>query len=253
MDCKLVNKHLSSLLGNSISELDEYQSFEIDQHISECPSCNQKWQPDKRLLQKLKSYYSSVRASENLKVKIFKSVENEGNLSSFKIKQIAVAASFMVLVTMTFYVDKACFNLPQAYEVHKISEYHLSSTNIEELLQHIGIPLNKGHFTNFTEAAFIPSGALKIHKPFNKTLGTIALKNTNGQKLTVCFYPGSYMLAHTGITNVDGTDIYHGNSNSHNFAYWNTNGMTVVLISDSLLSQEMIDLAMPIILEKGVS
>ncbi len=249
MDCKTVEKTISSLLLSRplIDLISDSFSVELYEHIESCNSCNRKHALNKRLLMKMNSHYKNIKASVKLKNKIWSEIKKETSKVYLWVKPTALVACAVLIIGIGIFAQKTFLELPTIYEAHHIVNYHLFSTDIEELIEHTGLDLKKQHFSNFEKAAFIPHGASKIQKPLNKTLGTIALKNDKGQKLTLCFYPENHKFSHRGVTNVDGTKVYHGNTGSQNFAYWFTDEMTIVLISDNLLPQEMIDLATPLI------
>lgn len=248
MDCKAANEHLKSLTFNvnSNSEVEENFYLELNGHIEKCASCSNKWLLNKKIIGNLEKHYDAIVSSDLLKKKIQKSIGYETS-KLYGIRATAIAVSFVLVLGLGIIVDKEFLRLPHAYEIHNVSNYNLLSNNIEDLLQYIEVPFNKHQFSKFEKAAFVPHGSSKINKLMNKKVSTIALKNDKGQKLTLCFYPGNYKLAHNDVAQVNGIKVYHGSTNNYNFAYWPTKGMTVVLISDSLLSSEMIDLAVPLI------
>ncbi len=249
MDCKTVNEYLKSLTFNVKfnSEVEENFYLELNEHIEQCTNCSSKWLLNKKIIGKLEKHYDVIMPSDLLKKKIQKSIGYE-TFKLYGIKTIAITASFVLLIGVGILTDREFVRLPHAYKIHNVSNYNLLSNNIEDLLQYIEAPLSKHQFTKFEKATFIPHGSLKINKLINKRVSTIALKNDKGQKLTLCFYPGDYKLAHKDIVQINGINVYHGSTNSYNFAYWPSKGMTVVVISDSLLPSEMIDLATPLII-----
>ncbi|GEM_PF-2538183 len=253
MDCKTANEHLKSLTFNVHFNPEVEENFypELNEHIEQCTNCSSKWLLDKKIIGKLEKYYDEITASDSLKKKIQKSVGCETS-KLYWIRTTAIAVSFVLVLGLGLIADRKLLRLPHAYEIHNVSNYNLLSNDIEDLLQYIKSPLSKNQFSKFEKAAFIPHGSLKINKLINKKISTIALKNDKGQKLTLCFYPGNYKLVHKDSVQVNGIKVYHGSTNNYNFAYWPTNGMTIVLISDSLLSDEMIDLATPLITDNDV-
>ena len=252
MDCKKTSEYLRllTLSIDSNLEVNDNVCLELKNHIESCTKCSGKWMLGSSLINKLEKHYDAIKPSDFLKKKIQKSIKNETS-KLYRMKTISIAVSFVLVLGSSIFINQELLRLPYAHEIHNVSNYHLSSNNIENLIQHIEVPLSKNHFANFEKASFIPDGSIKIHKPLNKRMSTIALKNNKGQKLTLCFYPENYKIAHKDIVDVDGIKVYQGSTNNHNFAYWATKGMTIVLISDSLLPHEIIDLATPMIISRA--
>lgn len=243
MDCNLANEYINSFIFTDGS-IDEKLYIDFNDHLSHCSSCNEKWGLDQNLIQQISDKYNSVEASDLLIQKINQSIENEV-VKSFNKKLNIITACFIFLIGFGL-TDKIFLNLPNALEVHRLTDYHIVSNEIDDLLEHIGSPIEKNHFNVFEKADFKPHAASKFDKLYKKA-SSIALKNTKGQKLTLCFYPKNYKLPHNDIVHIDGMKIFHGSTNTHNFAYWEKSNMTLVLISDSLLPHELVQLAGPLI------
>lgn len=243
MDCNLANEY-GSLFVFTDDSVDEKLYLEFNNHLDNCSNCNKKWRLDKKLVGQISEKYNSISASDLLLQRINQSIENE-IVKSFNKKLNFIVACFVFLIGFGI-ADKVFLSLPNALEVHRLTDYHLVSNEVDDLLGHIGYPIERHHFNVFENADFRPHAASKFEK-FYKKASSIALKNTKGQKLTLCFYPKNYKLPHNDIVHVDGMQIYHGSTSTHNFAYWGKNNMTLVLISDSLLPHELVELAGPLV------
>lgn len=243
MDCDSVNEYVTSFIFTDGS-VDEKLYLDLNNHLESCFNCNKKWKLEQNLIQQISDKYNSIDASDLLLQKINQNIENEV-VKSFNKKLNIIAACFVLLIGVGL-ADKIFLNLPNALEVHRLTDYHLVSNEIDDLLEHIGSPIEKNHFNVFEKADFKPHAASKFEKLYKKA-SSIALKNTKGQKLTLCFYPKNYKLPHNDIVHVDGMQIFHGSTSTHNFAYWEKSNMTLVLISDSLLPHELVELAGPLI------
>ncbi len=246
MDCKLASEYFKYLISEEDIDFDELKYSSFEKHLSDCSSCSSKFGLPEKLCKKIDTHYEEITASDILKKKIDNGIKTlESNTNT--LRQKAIAVCIVGLLGVGVMLDQTMFRLPYAHEVHDSSSYDLMSNQIESFLKHIESPLKSHHFLAFEKADFKLNGGVKIVKPFYKKLTSLSLKNTKGQKLTVCFYPKNYKLPHNDFTHVDGKKIYHGSTDTHHFAYWESNNMTVVLISDSLLPSEIVKLAGPII------
>ena len=246
MNCNNIKEYIKSLNESESPSLlkDENFYLEFYGHIEICNSCNKKYGLNYKLLYHIDSYYKKIEPTPDLQNKIFESLKKEKSKKAFNLKNYSIAASFILVFSLCLFVEN---KLPSTYEIHNNSNYKIISTDLDLIISHTGEGLEKHHFINLEKAEFIPHGATKINKLFNRSVSLIALKNTKGQKLTLGFFPKDYTLKHNDFFNINGIKVFHGKSDNQHFAYWEKNQKKVVLISDSLLPNEMVDLASPLI------
>ncbi len=237
MQCRDINNYIELIENTSNEKL----LGEIYIHAQKCESCSKKLELEFKIKSKLIAHYNSINPSSKLKNKI----KQPTNRQPFKIqlRPTLIAASLVILLGLGIFTQKTILGLPQIYELHNLTSFHILSTNIDDLTNHLGIVLNKVHLIQFDKAGYIPHGAIKLSKPFKRDIKLIAFKHENGNKISICFLPRSYNLPYHVRTQIKNTNVHHGKSNSDNFIFWQGDKNTIVLVGDNMSHEKLIDLA----------
>ena len=245
MNCRNAELYMDALLDN---ELQVKDSIEVVDHLENCKACKAKWELNEETRSKLKHFVNSIKASDEFRKTISSKLENKGKLV-YPFKSSALAASMIFLIGLGIFYNYNIVKIPNLVELHNKTNFQLVSNDIGILSEHVGISLKKSHLSSFEEAMFKPHAAAIIAKSFNKKIGLIALKNDRGEKVSLCFLPENYYLPKCHKIEINGITFKCGKGQNCEFAYWKQNGKTIALVSDALTSEEMIDLATPLLKE----
>ncbi len=224
-----------------IESLSEEKLAELYEHAEDCEKCNRKLALEPNIKSKLNEFYNSIFPSDEFKNRIKHSLYKQQ--TKLKFKTALIAASFIFLLGLGLVFQRTILSLPNIQELHSLSDFHIISNNIDDLSNHLDINFNKINLTHFNEAGYIPHGAIKVSKLFKKDIKLIALKNEKGNKVSLCFLPRSYHLPYHSMTEIKGIHVHHGKSNSYPFIFWQGNNNTIVLVSDNMSHEELINLA----------
>lgn len=163
----------------------------------------------------------------------------------WKLKPTLIAASLVFLLGFGMFISgKNTFGLSGLSALHNLNNFSITSNNINDLANHVGININPSHLTNFNNQGYIPHGAIKTSNHYKGDIKLVALKNNTGKKVSICYLPRSYNLPYHEKTQIKNVDIHHGEFNSQHFIFWQGNKNTIVFISPGdLPHDELINLA----------
>ncbi len=244
MNCKNIEIYLDALMDN---ELSVEKSLEIIDHIDSCKDCKTKWELSEGIKSKLIHYTNSQRPPSELTSLIYK--KYEVNRTPRYLKQTLLAASIAFLIGLGLFAGSLYMRVPALSELHEKTKLQLVTNDVGVLSDKFQLNLNKQKLVKFENASFHVQGATQIAKPFNKKLSLIALKNDKGQKVSICFLPGNYEVPGCHKMEMNGLTVFCGGKKNCHYAYWRQGGQTIALVGDGITSEEMIQLAMPIIQE----
>ena len=238
MNCKTAEIYMDALIDN---ELSVRECLEITEHIESCKDCKAKWELSESIKSKLKHYTESLKVPRELAKSIYNKYISEPQIINFKQVLVAASVAFLLGLGLFQYIKE-----PKLMELHNKTKPEIATNDVGLLSKHININIQKKKLVQFEKANFQIQGGTRIAKPFNKEISLIALKNDKGQKISLCFLPGSYKMSGCHKIEMNGMTFYCGKGENCSFAYWKQNGKTIALVSESLTDVEMIKMAMPL-------
>jgi hypothetical protein len=244
MNCKNIEIYLDALMDN---ELSVEKSLEIIDHVDSCKDCKTKWELSEGIKSKLVHYTNSLKVPSSLKTSIYKKYGI--NKTPLYVKQSLIAAGVAFLLGLGLFTGSSYMKIPALNELHEKTKLQLVTSNINQISRLTEVQIKSQKFVNFEKANFKIEGATRVIKPFNKSISIISLKNNKGQKIFLCFLPENYSMPGCHEMKMNGFTIYCGKGKDCHFAYWKQKDKTIAVVGDSMTSEEMVQLAMPIIQE----
>lgn len=240
MNCKKADIYIDALLDN---ELELKDSIEVVEHLENCSDCKSKWELNEETRSKLKHFIGSIKASNVLKNKI-KNKLNNNSPSLVRFKPNLIAASIIFLLGLGLFFNETFSSVPPLDELHNNQEIQKVSYNIDEVSNHTGIKLNKSFFSGFKEYSL--EGSSKIKKSLTKEATIVYLNNIKGDKISICFLPENYEMPECHSMQKNGVLFHCGNKGNCNYAYWKQNKKTIAVVANTLTSDEIIEMSVPL-------
>ena len=158
-----------------------------------------------------------------------------------------LAASIAFLIGIGLFTQPLLIKNPTLPQLHSKNYTQVISNDITAISKNLGIGLKKENLVAFEKANFKPNSAAKIQKLFKKDISLIAMKNDKGQKVSLCFLPENFNIPKCHSVERNGFTFNCGKGDDCEFTYWKQEGKIIALVSDSLTSDELIPLALPIV------
>jgi len=239
MNCKKAEIYMDALLDD---ELEVSESIDIVEHIEICSECRAKWELNEETRSKLKHFIGSIKASQNLKQNIRKNLFLK-NSNVIKFRPSLIAACMIILLGLGFIYNESSSKVPPLNELHNNCNIEVISNNIEVLSNHIGVNLKDNQFSTLEKNDFRFQGASRVGSPFIKRGSIISLKNSQGNKISICFLPENYQMPECHKTLKNGIVFHCGYKEDCNYTYWKQNGKTIALVSNNFPPDQLIDMA----------
>ena len=247
MNCEKTEKLILKLSFDKNDTCSDTESLELEEHLNACSSCSSKWNLDSRVVNQLNEGFFDITPSDILTKNIEMLIKKRSNKHIFK--QMLLVASITFLLGIGLHIEKNHIRLPEPYEIHQTEDLHIVSNNINHLSDHLNLNISENDIASLNKANFKPHGAFQINKLFTKPIKVITFKHPENKSISLCFYPTSYSHPESKKFNVGNMLIKHVLLNNHHIAFWESQGNTTLLISDSVPAMELVDIASSLIEE----
>lgn len=214
----------------------------------------------------LKETFTLIKTPSDLLSKVeakINFIEQKSNKKIFYKKPALIAASIAIIIVVGSLFPIPFTKLPTLAQIHSLETIEWESGDIKFLSQKAGFELKDEYFNSLGESGFQIIGGRKIKTALSgKEITVIVMKNSNDEKVSLCFLPKGYSLNNCHdlqvlgiktngkidafITDREGKKFKCGVEKNCHFAFWEASNRSIAVVSESVPDLKMISLVLPL-------